>query len=108
MVLCIQRVEHLLNFESALYCQRSMINHLDGRPPKRHDAIAHVLVNRAFISPDDGGNTSEYICQHGLQLDGLHSLGDPCKATHIAKHDRQFTASSLHGVAVWIPNHFVH
>ena len=60
------------------------------------------------MAADDVGESAENVVEQGLQLQGVHLLGQCGKTPHVAEHHRELAAGRLHAVVFWLFDHFVH
>ena len=99
----IQRVYHV---KRSVNGQGGMSIGVHWGAPKGHDAITHVFVDGAPVSPYHLREPTEDRVEEGLQLGRLHFLRQLGEAPHVAKHHRQLAGLGLHRVAVRVLEHF--
>ena len=77
-----------------------MLRVSDRRPPEGHDAVAHVLVDRAAMLIDHLGERSEELVHQQRQRLGIESLGDRGKAAHVGEQRCHLARLPFHVVVV--------
>ena len=85
-----------------------MVWSLDGCTPESHDAVTHVLINRAPVAADPIGQTAKDRVEQRLKLGRLHGFGHLREPTHVAKHHGELFGCRLHAVAVRVLDHLIH
>jgi len=73
---------------------------LERRVVERHDAVAHVLVDRAPVLEHDLGHLRQVLAEHHLDLLRLEPLGDRREAADVGKEHRGDAAAGTEALLV--------
>ena len=77
------------------------------RPPKGHDRVADIFIQRASVPLDNLCHCPEVLVHQLGQLLGIETFRNAGKAAHIREQDRQLLILAFHAVALGVTCHFI-